>query len=169
MLRTRHDVVQIAQTNLKLVALHAHRLLFLTRNRQIDLDDRDRLVRLADLILRMLGEVPTHRSKPLLCLLLIRRERIHTLNRLRNALLQLCQTRPRFIHLIARILIDVKDLRLIVLDRVDCTRQQPAQLPLLKPLHDLLRLQLRAHTSPLLTRHRPLLHTVMRLLYPISP
>ena len=119
MLRAHHDIVEVAQTNLELVALHAHGLLLLALDREIDLDDRDRLVGLANLILRVLGEILTHLCQLLFRPLLLHRKGIHALDRVCDTLLELRQTLPRIIHLIARILVDIKDLRLIVLDRID--------------------------------------------------
>ena len=137
MLRAHNHIIEVAQTDLELVALRTHHLLFFALNRKVDLDDRHRLIGLADLILRVLRKIPTHLREPLLRLLLLSGKRIHALDLLRDALLQLRQTLARIIHLAARILVDVKDLRLIVLDRIDRIRQQSAQLPLLKPLYEL--------------------------------
>ena len=137
MLRAHNHIIEVAQTDLELVALRTHHLLFFALNRKVDLDDRHRFVGLADLILRMLREAAAHLRELLLCLLLLNGERIDALDLLRDAFLQLRQPIACIVHLIARILIDVEDLRLIVLDRVDRIRQQPAQLPLLEPLYRL--------------------------------
>ena len=159
MLRTRHDVVEVAQADLEFVALHAHGLLLLALDRKIDLDDRDRLVGLADLILRVLGEVPAHLRKPLLCPLFLAHEPIHALDRLRNAVPQLGQAIARIVHLAARILVDIEDLRLVVLDRVNRIRQQPAQLPLLDALCGAL-IHPAVKPPSLISAHRTLLNCI---------
>ena len=154
-LGTLYHRKEIAQADLELVALHAHRLLLLALNREVDLDDRDRLIALSNLLLRMLGEVPAHLGKPLLRPLLVRREGVHARDRIRDILFKLCEPVPCLVHLIARILIDVKNLRLIVLDRVDRIGQEPAQLSFLKALFDPLVCQIGTRMALFLTRTHP--------------
>ena len=114
----------------------------------------------------MLGKIATHLCKPLLCLLLLYGKRIHTRDCLRDTLFQLRQTLPRIIHLAACILIDVENLCLIVLDRVDRTRQQSAQLPLLEAFPDLLLRQIRISPPSSTRSHRTLLSIPISFIVP---
>ena len=60
----RHDLQQVTQADLELVALDAEGLLLLALDRKVDLDDGDCLVGFADLVLRVLRELLTDLGEP---------------------------------------------------------------------------------------------------------
>jgi len=115
---------------------------------------------------RNLGDPAAALSEPLLRLLFLGRKFVHTLNRRGYILLQLDEPLSRLLQLAARILIDVEDLCLVVLNGIDGICQQSAQPALFDPLCTLLlqRCGAPAHIS-LTFAHNPLLLFVTIVLY----
>ena len=166
MLRPRHDLQQVTQADLELVALDAEGLLLLALDRKVDLDDGDCLVGLADLVLRVLRELLADLCEPQARAPLILGQPVHALNGLADPLLQLCEAAACLLHLGPHILIDVKDLRFIIFNGIDRIGQQSAQVPLFGALRGRLIRHGTIHPPFFRFTHRILL-SLCALLYPI--
>ena len=162
----RHDLQQVTQADLELVALDAEGLLLLALDRKVDLDDGDCLVGLADLVLRVLRELLADLCEPQTRAPLILGQSVHALNGLADPFLQLCKAAACLLHLGPHILIDVKYLRFIIFNGIDRIGQQSAQMPLFGALRGRLIRRGTAHTPFFRFTHRILL-SLCALLYPI--
>ena len=161
-----HDLQQVTQADLELVALDAEGLLLLALDRKVDLDDGDCLVGLADLVLRVLRELLTDLCEPQPRAPLILGQPVHAVDGLTDPLLQLCEAAACLLHLGPHILIDVKDLRFIIFNGIDRIGQQSAQVPLFGALCGRLIRHGTIHPPFFRFTHRILL-SLCALLYPI--
>ena len=127
MLRRLQDILQAVQAKLQGVSLRTKLALLLPRHAKLDLDILDRLVMLAQALLRIIAEIAARLRKLLFLSLLDFGKLVDLLDRLARKLAQILQRAPARLDLAARCLIDVKNLRLIHFDRVDRALQDIVQ------------------------------------------